>query len=53
MFAGDRVKDLLIRHLNETGNVMNLESNAHTSYDNQNGGLRHRVMSMEMCESAI
>lgn len=39
MFAGNRVRDLVIRYLNDTGNVMNIQSDAHTSYDNLKWGI--------------
>jgi hypothetical protein len=39
MFAGDRVRNLVIRYLNDTGNAMNIESNAHTSFVNPKWGI--------------
>jgi hypothetical protein len=39
MFAGDRVRDLVIQYLNDTGNAMNIESNAHTSFINIKWGI--------------
>ena len=34
MLAGAGVRDLVVKHLNSIGNVMNLEMNAHSTYDN-------------------
>jgi len=34
MLAGTKVRDLVVQHLNDIGNVMNLEWNAQTAYDN-------------------
>ncbi|KAK2462249.1 hypothetical protein APHAL10511_005745 [Amanita phalloides] len=39
MFAGTAVRDLILRHLNGLGNVMNVESNAHTAYDDLKWGI--------------
>ncbi len=33
MFAGSAVRDEVIYNLNSIGNVMNMEQNAHTDYD--------------------
>ena len=33
MFAGAAARDSVMSHLNSIGNAMNLETNAHTSYD--------------------
>ena len=34
MLAGTAVRDLVLQQLNGLGNLMNLESNAHTAYNN-------------------
>ena len=39
MFAGDEARDLVIQHLNGIGNVVNLEWNAHSAYDNLKWGI--------------
>jgi len=39
MFAGERVRDLVIQYLNHTGNVMNIQSDAHTAYDSLRWGI--------------
>ncbi|KAG8220712.1 hypothetical protein J3R82DRAFT_3035 [Butyriboletus roseoflavus] len=33
MFAGGSARDIIVSHLNKIGNVMNMELNAHTTYD--------------------
>jgi hypothetical protein len=33
MLAGMNVRDLVVKHPNSIGNVMNLEMNAHSTYD--------------------
>jgi restriction endonuclease S subunit len=42
MFAGNRARDLVIRYLNDTSNVMNIQSDAHTSYNNLKWGIEAR-----------
>ena len=42
MFAGTAVRDLVTEQLNDLGNVMNIESNAHTSYDDIFWGIEAR-----------
>jgi len=39
MFAGDATRDLVVDNLNSIGNAMNLESNAHTAYDDLQWGI--------------
>jgi len=39
MFAGNEVRDLVVQHLNGIGNVVNLEKNAHSAYDNLRWGI--------------
>ncbi|KAF8133265.1 hypothetical protein EV363DRAFT_1295460 [Boletus edulis] len=39
MFAGPAASDEVMHHLNNIGNVMNMELNAHTSYDNFHWGI--------------
>ena len=39
MFAGDAARDEVMHYLNNLGNVMNMESNAHTSYDELRWGI--------------
>jgi hypothetical protein len=39
MFAGPQTRDLVLQYLNGTGNVMNLEANAHTAYDDLKWGI--------------
>jgi hypothetical protein len=49
MLAGTTVRDLVLEQLNDLGNLMNIETNAHTAYDdifwgieahNENGVVR-------------
>ena len=39
MFAGAAIRDDVVSHLNNIGNAMNLEQNAHTSYDKLKWGI--------------
>jgi len=39
MFAGSATRDLVVQHLNDIGNAMNLQTDAHTSYDNLRWGI--------------
>ena len=39
MFVGDVARDLVMQHLNDLGNVTNLELNAHTDYDDLRWGI--------------
>ena len=39
MLAGTAVRDLVLEQLNSLGNVMNIEANAHTAYDNIHWGI--------------
>ena len=43
MFAGTATRDLVLRHLNDLGNVMNLEANAHSDYDTLLWGIEAQV----------
>ena len=43
MFAGAAARNDVVRHLNNIGNAMNMELNAHTSYDE----LRWRIEAKE------
>ena len=43
MFAGTATRDLVFQHLNDLGNVMNIESNAHTDHDDLLWGIEARV----------
>jgi len=42
MLAGTAVRDMVLEQLNNLGNVMNIESNAHTSYDDIFWGIEAR-----------
>ena len=42
MLAGTAVRDLIVKELNGIGNVMNIESNAHTTYDDISWGIEAR-----------
>jgi hypothetical protein len=42
MFAGTDVRDLVLQRLNDLGNLMNLQSDAHTAYDNIKWGIKGR-----------
>jgi len=39
MFAGAAARDDIVSHLNNVGNVMNMEQNAHSSYDELEWGI--------------
>ena len=39
MFAGDAARDEVNRYLNDTGNVINMQQDAHTSYDELRWGI--------------
>ena len=39
MFAGAAARDDVVNHVNTIGNVMNMEQNAHTSYDKLRWGI--------------
>ena len=39
MFAGAAARNDVVRHLNNIGNAMNMELNAHTSYDELRWGI--------------
>jgi len=39
MFAGRATRNLVMKHLNDIGNAMNLEANTHTAYDNLRWGI--------------
>jgi hypothetical protein len=43
MFAGTAARDLVLQHLNDLGNLMNLQSDAHTAYDNLRWGIEARM----------
>jgi len=43
MFAGTQVRDLVFQQLNQLGNLMGIESNAHTAYDDLLWGIESRV----------
>jgi len=43
MFAGTQVRDLVFQQLNQLGNVMNIQSDAHTAYDELHWGIEGRV----------
>jgi hypothetical protein len=43
MFAGTATWDLVLQHLNDLGNVMNLQGDAHTAYDNLRWGIEAQV----------
>ena len=43
MFAGTQVRDLVFQQLNQLGNLMNIESNAHTAYGELLWGIEGRV----------
>jgi hypothetical protein len=39
MFAGDAARDEVMRYLNDTGNVMNMQQDAHISYNELQWGI--------------
>ena len=39
MFAGAAARDDIVNHLNSIGNVMNMQQDAHTSYDKLKWGI--------------
>jgi hypothetical protein len=39
MFTGAAAANDVVQHLNKIGNVMNMEQNAHTAYDNLKWGI--------------
>jgi hypothetical protein len=43
MFAGTAIRGLVLEQLNSPGNLMNIESNAHTAYDNLRWGIESRM----------
>jgi hypothetical protein len=43
MFAGAKARDLVLQHLNAPGNVFNLQSDAHTAFDNLKWGIEAQV----------
>ena len=43
MFAGTTTRDFVLRHLNDLGNLMNFEANAHTAYDDLWWGIEAQV----------
>jgi hypothetical protein len=43
MFAGTQVRDLVFQQLNQLGNLMNIQSDAHTAYDDLLWGIESRV----------
>jgi hypothetical protein len=43
MFAGTATRDIVLQHLNDLGNLMNLQSDAHTAYNNLWWGIEARV----------
>jgi hypothetical protein len=43
MFAGTATQDFVLRHLNDLGNVMNLQGDAHNDYDNLLWGIEAQV----------
>jgi hypothetical protein len=42
MFAGQQARDLVFKHMNSIENVTNLQSDAHTCYDNLRWGIEAR-----------
>jgi hypothetical protein len=42
MFAGPATRDLILQHLNNIGNVMNLQSDAHIACDKLEWGIEAR-----------
>lgn len=48
MFAGVAAAEDAARHLNTIGNVMNMEQNAHTTYDNLLWGIEAKEESGEV-----
>ena len=43
MFAGTTTRDLVLSHLNDLGNLMNLQSDAHAAYDDLLWGIEAKV----------
>ena len=43
MLAGSAVRDLVLQQLNSLGNLMNIQSDAHTAYDNLRWGIESRM----------
>jgi hypothetical protein len=42
MLAGTAVRDLVLEQLNDLGNLVNLQSDAHTAYNNIRWGIEAR-----------
>jgi hypothetical protein len=42
MMAGPAIRDLVVENLNTPGNVMNLQSDAHSAYDDIEWGIEGR-----------
>ena len=43
MFAGTATRDLVLQYLNDLGNLMNLQSDAQTAYDDLQWGIEAQV----------
>jgi hypothetical protein len=43
MFAGTATTALVLQHLNSIDNMMNLQADTHTAYDNLKWGIEARV----------
>ena len=43
MFAGTAVRDLVLQQLNDLGNFMNVQSDAHEAYDDLMWGIEGRM----------
>ncbi|KAF8419964.1 hypothetical protein L210DRAFT_3510620 [Boletus edulis BED1] len=52
MFAGATATDEVVHHLNNIGNVMNMQHNAHSSYDNLEWGIEAKEEGGEMSGAA-
>ena len=43
MFAGTATRDFVLQHMNDLGNLMNLQADAYTAYDNLRWGIEAQV----------
>ena len=49
MFAGTATRDLVLQHLNGVGNVMNLQADAHTAFDDLKWGIEAENKNGKVC----
>jgi hypothetical protein len=49
MFAGERARNIVFKHLNGIGNVVNFESNAHDQLDELRWGIEAQDEGENVC----